>query len=124
MDKSFLNNDETWSLIKWIGAMMGALIALLTRLLFKNIIERLDDYFQSVKKNETRIEQIADHLQAEISSINQLVTGLDMKFHAFKRQQEGVLNEALDDLKDSRKQSQEDREAFLRVLETIKAGVL
>lgn len=119
MDKSFLNNDETWSLIKWIGAMMGALIALLTRLLFKNIIERLDDYFLSVKKNETRIEEIADHLQAEISSINQLVTGLDMKFHAFKRQQEGVLNEALDDLKDSRKQSQEDREAFLKILEKI-----
>lgn len=119
MDKSFLSSEDLWKLVRWAGATMAALIALLTRLLFKNITERLDDYFLSVKKNETRIEEIADHLQAEISSINQLVTGLDMKFHAFKRQQEGVLNEALDDLKDSRKQSQEDREAFLKILEKI-----
>lgn len=120
MDKTLLTSDESWNVFKWILATLGGFIGLLTRLLFKNIIARLDDYFNAVKKNEEKIEKIANEMGLQISSIAESFTGLDMKFHAFKRQQEGVLQVALEDLETSRKQAKEDREQFLEIIKNLK----
>lgn len=103
MDK--LDDDWLMWLVKWISGIMSAVILFLARFVFGNITD-------AWKKSE----EWQENTRKELDIISNKIEKIADEFHAFKRQQEGVLKIALDDLDEARTKAAIDREEFIKFI--------